>query len=344
MKKDTNKKLISSYKKSADYLRYIRTRKIALGVLALVIVFAFSCTFGAIGISSHFGLRTGGDTFKLDPAKGTNVIYNNRIQNINDYDDIKSQGTALEGEYIEQKGIEEANFLIPTANVPMEEISQSTELVPLADDENLFDVIENNTGLSWTQIELADIFSNPEFGGEKLIAPGTTGSYYFTIKNNANFGMHCDLRFEDINVPESKVPMLYRFRSEDEYIMGTETTWLTLEEIVDITIPLNISKAKEYILDWKWIFEDPENLEERDRADTALGNEAARLAREGKDLEYKIQLVINAEQAEFPDEPGGMSPITGETTAYIAAGGILTFGSGLAIILLAKKRKKKKED
>ncbi len=342
MKKDTNKKLISSYKKSAEYLRYARTRKVALGILVLVTVFAFSCTFGAIGISSHYGLRTGGDTFKLDPAKGINVTYNNPIQNIKDYDDYKSEGTALEGEYIESKGIEEADFFIPTANV--EELTEPTKILSLLGESDGLDVIERNTGLSWTQVELADIFSNPEFGGEKLIAPGTTGSYYFTVKNNSNFGMHCDLHFEDINVPESKVPMLYRFRSEDEYIMGNETEWLTLEEIVDITIPLNISRAKEYILDWKWIFEDPENLEERDKADTALGNEAARLAKEGKDLEYKIQLVINAEQAEFPDDPGSGSPITGETTAYIAAGGILAFTSGAAIIIFAKRRKKKKED
>lgn len=334
MSKDKTKKLISSYKTTRDYSMYLRSRKLFLGIVLLIVVFAFSCTFGAIGVSSFYGLRTGGDTFKIDPSKGINITYNNRIDVITE----ESSGMSLQGEYLASKGIEETNFLIPTAN------TQSTPaLVPLLGEEEGLDVIEKNTGLSWTQIEQADIFSNPEFGGEKIIAPGTTGSYYFTIKNNANFGMHCDIHFEDINEVESKVPMLYRFRCEDEYIMGNETSWLTLEEIINIDIPLNISRAKELVLDWKWIFEDPENLEERDIADTALGNEAAELAKEGKDLEYKIQLVINAEQAEFPDEPGGGSPITGETTAYIAAGGIAVFVSGATLILLCKKRKKKKD-
>ena len=338
MSKKQTKKLIGGLgvRLGKIYLRYMRSRKVALGIVALIVVFACTCTFGAMGISSYYGIRTGFDTFKVTPSKGVNVTYNNHIDKITE-EDLAADDCLAKISYTASQMNKKVNFALPS-------VDDQTITPMFGPDTNKnagvgIDAIEN--GLSWTQLELLDIFSNPEFGGEKIIAPGTTGSYYFTVKNTADFAMKCALRFEDINDPESRVPMLYRLRSEDGYLLGDDTTWLTLEEIINFDIPLNIDKSKDFILDWKWIYEDLTDIETRDELDTMLGNKAYDLWQAGKKLEYKLKLIILADQVEFPNDP---SPITGEMTAYIAAGGILTFVSGFAIIAFAKKRKKKEEE
>lgn len=133
-----------------------------------------------------------------------------------------------------------------------------------------FYVLENNA-VNWNQLEQLDIFSNPEFNGEKLIAPGTAGSYYFTIKNNALFEITAKLVIADIN--EWDIPMKFRLRTNYEYIYGGSDTWLTSEEFATKVMKVSLPAKTEqnYIIDWQWVFYEDH---QRDLDDTYLGNAA----------------------------------------------------------------------
>lgn len=133
-----------------------------------------------------------------------------------------------------------------------------------------FYVLENNA-VNWHQLEQLDIFSNPEFNGEKLIAPGTAGSYYFTLKNNSAFEITAKLTIADIN--EWDIPMKFRLRTNYEYVYGGSNTWLTSEEFASKVMKVNLPAKTEqkYIIDWQWVFYEDH---QRDVDDTYLGNAA----------------------------------------------------------------------
>ena len=46
-------------------------------------------------------------------------------------------------------------------------------------------VTEN--GVSWTQMDYLNIFNNPAYNGEKIVVPGQSGQYVFTVENHTAY-------------------------------------------------------------------------------------------------------------------------------------------------------------
>ncbi|MEO1772245.1 LPXTG cell wall anchor domain-containing protein [Candidatus Enterococcus ferrettii] len=157
--------------------------------------------------------------------------------------------------------------------------------------------IEDQYGDRWKPGEMTstNIFSiiieptvdSPSEDSEKLIAPGTSGSYSFTVHNNYHRPINYKLIGRNENKPE--IPLEFKLRIMDgPWIKGEEETWSLWSD----TFPLNyqrtlLSGSDETIqVMWQWPFE-----RDRDAGDTLFGQRAL-----SEKLAYQLTLNVVAEE------------------------------------------------
>ena len=160
--------------------------------------------------------------------------------------------------------IENRGPLIPTGNVDIFEIgcgccqSQESdkEVFKEANDINKSksksgDFIVFDNYKIWDNKRLR-IFSNPAYEYQSVIAPGSSNSYVFMIRNNNDFDIVLDINFVEEN--EYDVNMQYKLRNKGNYLIGSENKYMSLNGSKTISkIYLPAKSQKSYILDWKWI-------------------------------------------------------------------------------------------
>lgn len=197
---------------------------------------------------------------------------------------------------------------------------------PASGDE-AFLIVQDLDGKRWTELDGLNVFANAQFGGKSIVAPGSEGSYSFTVENTANFPLKYEIGFGEENV--DGVPLEFRLKSEDGYL--TEE-WTSAPELAEIEEELAIDSKAGYTLEWRWIFNGD------DEHDTALGRKAAET-----EVPYILKLSYAAEQngeAVNPPQPGNPdSPQTGDDSnlpLWIA----LMVCSGTALLLTALLRRR----
>lgn len=126
--------------------------------------------------------------------------------------------------------------------------------------------------------EKARIFSNPSYEYASKIAPGSSNSYTFVIKNNNDFDVIVD--FEMLEDNPYQVNIKYKLRSLGKYIVGDEDNYDDVSKLQLRNVKIKANESIPYILDWKWI--DSEN-------DTEIG--------EKLDANYKLTINVGANQA-----------------------------------------------
>lgn len=84
----------------------------------------------------------------------------------------------------------------------------------------------------------------------KIIYPGKTGIYKFYVQNDENVSHKYKILFsESTNL---KLKMMYRFRSEADYIAGVNGKWSSLGELKSDYL-INKKSTNKYILEWKFM-------------------------------------------------------------------------------------------
>ena len=106
-------------------------------------------------------------------------------------------------------------------------------------------ILDNNR--TWEDSEELDIFSDSEYVVKGKIAPESTGSYQFTIKNSSNYNIKYSVGFNETNT--YGINMKYKLKKNDEYIIGD---WVTYSQISQTDILLNKNSNDSYYLEWKW--------------------------------------------------------------------------------------------
>ncbi len=112
----------------------------------------------------------------------------------------------------------------------------------------------NNSGLqvsdellTWRAINKLNVFKNPVYKMEEIIAPGSSNSYSFVIKNNSDCDLTYSLTFLEKN--EFEINMKYRLKKNDAYIIED---WVSGDELVSDEEVLKRGKDDKYVLEWKW--------------------------------------------------------------------------------------------
>lgn len=137
------------------------------------------------------------------------------------------------------------------------------------------DVTDGN--IRWDSKTNVDLFKKSYGGsveslnGEKIIAPGTSNYYDFTVKNNGNIPLDYTISIEvdafpDENEAASKLPLEWRLVDEN----GTDITgWKTYTNSDSklFSSTLDIYSNDDYTIEWRWQFERGD-----DEYDTYIGN------------------------------------------------------------------------
>lgn len=173
---------------------------------------------------------------------------------------------------------------------------------------------------------------------DKLIAPGTTNKYQFTLENPGDVALDYTMAMEAyITGTDEKIPVKVRLWDyTNKYLLGSTeqmTDVLNLNTVNEKGI-LGAGRYASYTLEWEWPFEQGD-----DEFDTMLGNLAVE-----DDLVLTIKIKTFAEYNDDPEKNniGLIIPQTGDNSSLeylwlILAGSIV----GIFIVLLAGRKSKK---
>lgn len=113
------------------------------------------------------------------------------------------------------------------------------------------DLIISDTDTVWSSTNKLKIFKNPLYNMEEIIAPGSSNSYKFKIKNNGHCSLVYQLNFVEDN--KHKINMKYRLNKNGKYL---NENWVSYERLVTTEFSLDYRETDNYILEWKWFESD----------------------------------------------------------------------------------------
>lgn len=169
--------------------------------------------------------------------------------------------------------------------------------------------------------------------GQKVVAPGTSVEYTIRLRNADKTALDYVLIPKITYTSEHKIPLLIRMLdTEHNYVIGDETTWVTVEDIANISATKTLVKGEstEYYFQWKWDFES-----DNDEYDTFLGSTANK-----ENVGLEVAFTLRAEANTDIGTNGGvmksgLGNVIAAGSAFVMLGGAIT----LNVIILVKKRK-----
>lgn len=158
-------------------------------------------------------------------------------------------------------------------NTSDEEEKPTDPLVP--EEKKDVEVFDDTT--VYSENTTLDIFnSSTYYVANNKIAPTSENSYQFVIRNNNEFSIKYSLTFAENSTHD--IDMRYRLKLNNEYIAGSDSEWLSLEDIEEKIFDLAANTYDVYTLDWKWFEGDN---------DTEVGSAIT--------SSYNLQLYISAQ-------------------------------------------------
>ncbi len=109
--------------------------------------------------------------------------------------------------------------------------------------------------------------------GSKVIAPGTEGSYTFSLKNTSNLPADYKVWVKaELSSNMEGVPLQTRMSGGDGWLLGDRDRWEQAKDLnqVEAVATVDAGKTAEYTIYWQWPFEQGD-----DAADTDLANASA---------------------------------------------------------------------
>ena len=225
-----------------------------------------------------------------------------------------------------------------TAEVSQRQIHQRTDLVtPKGYRDN-----NDSTSAVWRNSRQVDIFragyhhaqdvmTVQAHNGEKVIAPGTSDRFVFTLENTSDRMMAYEMTLSTAVVgTEWTIPIQVRmWNGKGDYLIGSQNEYVPIAELngMQRNGRLAAGYGAVYTIEWEW------PLEGNDAYDTMLGNLAV-----GQDLIQRIQIDTTAWQSE-PEQDGriiedaGLPPQTGDPSMTAWPVWLLTAVASLVIIL-----------
>lgn len=191
----------------------------------------------------------------------------------------------------------------PAAAVPSADAEKTSGIVTL--DSPSFSAYDENTvwkaetdveifRLSYANDESRITVGIPDGGDEKLIAPGTSNRYDFTLANTGDVPLEYHLDMEAwITGTELSIPVKARvWDYENNYLAGSPDENVPVMQLNDVSqdAVLGTGRYAAYTLEWEWPFEQGD-----DAFDTMLGNLAV-------DQELALHIRINT-TASYNDDP-----------------------------------------
>lgn len=157
-----------------------------------------------------------------------------------------------------------------------------------------FEVFDKDTTWSTQQkVKLIDV----------ILAPGSNGDYTFKVQNTGDTKKKCEVTIIDTN--EYAIPLDFRMTKNDDYVLGSETDWLSSAKYDSGVYTMELNELDEYRVEWKW---DYYTSDEDDKRDTSLG-ENEKLVTQTYFVKIKVfaesagvDIIPEPEQSSQPEE------------------------------------------
>lgn len=179
--------------------------------------------------------------------------------------------------------------------------------------------------------------------GRKVIAPGTEGSYTFSLKNTSTAAADYKIWVEaKLSSNMTGVPIETRMSGYHGWMLGDKENWKAAADLDGVSTEETIGagQSAEYTIYWKWPFEQG-----KDERDTGLGDSAV-----NQEMTYTVTIyTLTATAAPVAGEGTTASGkpqnsllqkvTTGDTTQILIWIILLMISAGLVAWLLWKKRR-----
>ena len=168
-----------------------------------------------------------------------------------------------------------------------------------------------------------DIFNDPKYGGQRLIAPYSKGTYVFEVRNSCGEALPYTIDIEAIN-PDN-LPIILNIKKNGSYIYGGEHSMLPLSALNLPEKLLAGNTTDIFTLGWAW------DESQTDPADTAIGKVSA---------EQYYTIIINA-TGSIEEKDG---PKTGDNSNIFLWVVLITISALFIFILVFFKRREKDDE
>ena len=251
---------MEDYKTNNSYI----LRVIIIVLIIIILLLLFFCRFGRI--SYEYGIPTGNvDVFDID-------IFSNYYWEKIDGENIKTEGSinSKNSKTFGNSNLVRTAFTDKYGNT----INEYNE----EKDKNVIGtVFIDDKGGNYIYQERLNIFTNPAFEYTNKIAPGSTNIYHFVVHNSCNSNIKYILEMYEES--EYDLNMKYRLKNEDNFVIGSDSKWVTSKELKTEFKKLNMGFSDKYSLEWKWEYDENKN---HDIKDTNAG--------ENMENEYKLNI------------------------------------------------------
>ena len=227
-----------------------------------------------------------------------------------------------------------------SANIgTLADIDTAYELLPLAKDDGIT-IWEGSSEFELFKVEYENENGDITVSGngvDNLIAPGTSNSYNFTLKNTEDFSLDYEMEIKayvsyDLGV---KLPVLVRMRNHDgDYMLGDDDVWEYVLDINGVSRDGILAKDRfaNYTIEWMWPFEGD------DAIDTFFGNFGTSQGNDDLNLTLTIEVNTYAKQSADPDDPGDNPPQTGDNALGSIFIALIALIVAVAVVYYGKKR------
>ena len=127
----------------------------------------------------------------------------------------------------------------------------STINVTVADDSTFKVFDDDKPPIEWNGASDLKIFSRSFYDLEDVIAPESSNTYKFVVRNSTNMKIKYNVYFHETNNYE--INMKYMLKKNDTYIIDT---YSKADDLDIYNYVLNPGEVDTYYLDWKWISSD----------------------------------------------------------------------------------------
>ncbi len=177
-------------------------------------------------------------------------------------------------------------------------------------------------------------------GTERVIAPGTSNDYKFTVQNTSDQPMDYDLYVEAETISSGyEIPLNVSLRADNTgYLAGSGSGGkiADLDGVHDSSV-LGVGRCNFYTLSWNWPFEQG-----NDEYDTMLGDLSVDDTITVQ-VRFRTEARMNTEPDDIKFRDAGDMPTTGDETPYIMFCAVI-FAAVAAVFLFAMGEKRARDN
>ena len=105
--------------------------------------------------------------------------------------------------------------------------------------------------ITWKATTQAEIFTNSMYELNDKIAPESSNTYQFIVKNGTNYAVNYNINFIETN--PHKINMKYKLKKNDTYLIDH---YVSASQLNQANLILDPNNNDTYYLEWKWISSD----------------------------------------------------------------------------------------